>query len=112
MSRRTGTERRAHPESPPEFPQAVHREHAQPGTKRSLAPPLKLGQFLDHDFQNFLKQIFAFYPRVRITSAFEDDETLDSADKVMAYWERRNREITAKKLLPDRMLHFDLVTVK
>jgi FkbM family methyltransferase len=59
----------------------------------------------------FLKQIFAFYPRVRVTSAFEDDETLDSADKVMAYWERRNREITARKLLPDRMLHFDLVTV-
>jgi len=58
----------------------------------------------------FLKQIFAFYPRVRVTSAFEDDETLDSAEKVMAYWERRNREITAKKLLPDRMLHFDLVT--
>jgi FkbM family methyltransferase len=60
----------------------------------------------------FLKQIFAFYPRVRVTSAFDDNETLDSADKVMAYWERRNREITAKKLLPDRMLHFDLVTLK
>lgn len=60
----------------------------------------------------FLKQIFAFYPRVRITSAFEDNETLDSADEVMAYWERRNREITAKKLLPDRMLHFDLVTTR
>ena len=58
----------------------------------------------------FLKQIFAFYPRVRVTSAFEDNETLDGADKVMAYWERRNREIAAKKLLPDRMLHFDLVT--
>lgn len=60
----------------------------------------------------FLKQIFAFYPSVRVTSAFEDEETFDSADKVMAYWERRNREITAKKLLPDRMLHFDLVTQK
>ena len=58
----------------------------------------------------FLKQIFALYSRVRVTSAFEDDETFDSADKVMAFWERRNCEITAKKLLPDRMLHFDLVT--
>jgi FkbM family methyltransferase len=57
----------------------------------------------------FLKQIFAFYPRVRVISAFEDDETLDSAEKVMGYWEERNREITARKLLPDRMLHFDLV---
>jgi len=60
----------------------------------------------------FLKQIFAFYSRVRVTSAFEDNETLDSADQVMAYWERRNREITARKLLPDRMLHFDLVTMR
>ena len=65
-----------------------------------------------HDPLAFLKQIFAFYPRVRVISAFEDDETLDSAEKVMAYWEKRNREITAKKLLPDRMLHFDLVTAR
>ncbi|HEY3043479.1 MAG TPA: FkbM family methyltransferase [Vicinamibacterales bacterium] len=60
----------------------------------------------------FLKQIFAFYAQVRVTSAFEDDETFDSADNVMEYWERRNREITARKLLPDRMLHFDLVTTR
>ena len=60
----------------------------------------------------FLKQIFAFYPRVRAISAFDDDETFDSADKVMGYWERRNREVTAQKLLPDRLLHFDLVTAR
>jgi FkbM family methyltransferase len=60
----------------------------------------------------FLKQIFALYPRVRVTSAFDDDETFDSADQLMAYWERRNREVTAQKLLPDRLLHFDLVTVR
>jgi FkbM family methyltransferase len=60
----------------------------------------------------FLKQIFAVYPRVRVTSAFQDNEILESADAVMAYWERRNREIADQKLLPDRMLHFDLVTQK
>jgi len=60
----------------------------------------------------FLQQIFALYPRVRVTSAFEDDETFDSADGVMGYWERRNREVTAQKRLPDRMLHFDLVTLR
>jgi FkbM family methyltransferase len=59
---------------------------------------------------SFLKQIFAFYARVRVTSAFDDDELFDSADQVMAYWQRRNREITAQKRLPDGMLHFDLVT--
>jgi FkbM family methyltransferase len=58
----------------------------------------------------FLKQIFAFYPRVRVTSAFEDDEWFDAPEKVLAYWQRRNREITGQKLLPDGMLHFDLVT--
>ena len=60
----------------------------------------------------FLEQIVALYPRVRVTSAFEDDQLFDSAEGVMAYWERRNREITARKLLPDGMLHFDLVTLK
>jgi len=60
----------------------------------------------------FLKQIFAFYPRVRVTSAFEDNQLFDSPESVMQYWERRNREITADKRLPDGMLHFDLVTAK
>jgi FkbM family methyltransferase len=58
----------------------------------------------------FLEQIFRFYPQVRVTSAFEDDETFDSPERVWRYWEQRNREIAARKLLPDRMLHFDLVT--
>jgi FkbM family methyltransferase len=58
---------------------------------------------------SFLQQIFAFYPSVRVTSAFEDDECLDTPEKVLTYWERRNREITAQKRLPDGMLHFDLV---
>ena len=60
----------------------------------------------------FLKQIFAFYPRVRVTSAFDDNQAFDSAESVLSYWERRNREITADKRLPDGMLHFDLVTLK
>jgi FkbM family methyltransferase len=59
----------------------------------------------------FLKQIFSFYPRVRVTSAFDDNQILDSAEAVMGYWERRNREIAAAKRLPDGMLHFDLITV-
>jgi FkbM family methyltransferase len=58
----------------------------------------------------FLKQIFAFYARVRVTSAFGDDDVFDAPERVMAFWERRNREITAQQKLPDGMLHFDLVT--
>jgi hypothetical protein len=30
----------------------------------------------------------------------------------MAHWERRNREVTSQRLLPDGMLHFDLVTTR
>jgi hypothetical protein len=72
--------------------------------------PRCLVNLQQQDPLSFLKQIFAFYPRVRVTSAFDDDELFDGADQVMAYWERRNREITAQKRLPDGMLHFDLVT--
>jgi FkbM family methyltransferase len=57
----------------------------------------------------YLKQIFALYPRVRVTSAFEDDATFERAEDVMTYWDRRNREVTEQRLLPDRILHFDLV---
>jgi FkbM family methyltransferase len=57
----------------------------------------------------FLRQIFSLYPSVRVTSAFDDNEWLDAPEKVMAYWERRNREIAGQKRLPDGMLHFDLV---
>ncbi len=57
----------------------------------------------------YLRQIFALYPRVRVTSAFTDDETFERAEAVMAYWERRNQEVTEQALLPDRLLHFDLV---
>jgi len=57
----------------------------------------------------YLSQIFALYPHVRVTSAFKDDVTFERADDVMAYWNRRNREVTAQGLLPDRLLHFDLV---
>lgn len=57
----------------------------------------------------YLRQIFALYPRVRVISAFADDVTFERADDVMAYWDRRNREVAAQGLLPDRLLHFDLV---
>lgn len=57
----------------------------------------------------FLDRIFGLYPRVRVTSAFKDDEIFDRADRLMAYWEQRNREVTAEGLLPDRLLHFDLI---
>jgi FkbM family methyltransferase len=71
--------------------------------------PRCLVSLQQQDPLSFLRQLFAFYPRVQVTSAFDDDEWLDTPEKVMAHWQRRNREITAQKRLPDGMLHFDLV---
>jgi FkbM family methyltransferase len=60
----------------------------------------------------FLRQIFALYPRVRVTSAFSDDRVFERAEAVMDYWEQRNREVTAARQLPDRLLHFDLIATQ
>jgi hypothetical protein len=59
----------------------------------------------------FLSQIFAVYRQARVTSAFQDDATFEDAPALLEFWEKRNREIVAQKLLPDGMLHFDLVCV-
>ncbi len=59
----------------------------------------------------FLHQIFAWYRQVRVTSGLRDNVTFESADKVMEYWEKRNREVTEEELLPDGMLHFDLIAI-
>lgn len=57
----------------------------------------------------YLRQIFALYPRVRAISHFGDDEMFEGPEGLMRYWERRNAEVTEQRLLPDRLLHFDLV---
>ena len=57
----------------------------------------------------YLNQIFSLYPRVRALSVFGEEGTFEHADMLMRHWERRNQDIAAQKLMPDRMLHFDLV---
>lgn len=56
----------------------------------------------------FLDDLFSLHPRFRAVSAFGDDEPFDHPGDLMAFWERRNREVAAEGRLPDRMLHFDL----
>jgi FkbM family methyltransferase len=74
--------------------------------------PRCLVDLQQQDPLTFLKQIFRFYPRVRVTSAFDDNEIFESPERVWAYWNERNRTIADQKLLPDRMLHFDLVAAR
>jgi FkbM family methyltransferase len=57
----------------------------------------------------FLDDLFAFAPRWRAVSAFGDDETFERAADLLAFWERRNREVVAAGRMPDRLLHFDLI---
>jgi FkbM family methyltransferase len=57
----------------------------------------------------YLRRIFALYPKVRVISHFGDDERFTSADNVMQFWHRRAAEVTAQGKLQPGLLHFDLV---
>jgi FkbM family methyltransferase len=57
----------------------------------------------------FLDELFALYPHIRALSAYGDDEAFADAADLMAFWERRNRELRDSADLPDRLLHFDLL---
>ena len=71
--------------------------------------PRCLADLHGHDPRAVAEDLFALYPRFRAVSAFGDDRTFDRAADLLAYWERRNREVVDRGLLPDRLLHFDLL---
>ena len=71
--------------------------------------PRCLGQHAQRDPAAYLDQVFALYPRVRVVSHWGDDAAFERTADLMEYWRRRNREIAGRGLLPDGMLHFDLV---
>lgn len=56
-----------------------------------------------------LDRILTLYPNVRATSAFGDDVQFARAPDLLEHWQRRNREVTDAGLLPEGMLHFDLI---
>lgn len=62
-----------------------------------------------HEPADLVDRILALYPSVRAISTFGDDERFARTADLLAYWRRRNREVTGAGLLPDRLLHFDLV---
>jgi FkbM family methyltransferase len=96
-----------------------HEPHALQGFARTIArhQPVLVTEFNPRclvdlhgrDPLAYLEQVFALYPRVRVISAFQDDAMFENAAAVMAYWERRQQDVAAAKLLPPRLLHFDLV---
>ena len=62
-----------------------------------------------HDPAALLDRILALYPCIRATSEYGDDASFDRARDLLAYWERRNRELTADRRIADDALHFDLI---
>ena len=63
----------------------------------------------EHDPEALLERILTLYPVVRVTSEHGDDVLFEKAADLLAYWNRRNGELTAAGTLPEGMLHFDLV---
>ena len=56
-----------------------------------------------------LDRILSLYPCIRAISSFGDDARFTQAADLLEYWRRRDREVTDAGLLPDGMLHFDLI---
>ena len=71
--------------------------------------PRCLVDLQQHDPAELLDRILAIYPSVRATSRFGDDERFSQTAELLEYWRRRNREVTDAGLLPNRLLHFDLI---
>lgn len=71
--------------------------------------PRTLADLHGHDPAALADRLFALHPRLRAISHFGDDQWFEQTADLMAYWERRNREVVAEGLLPDRLLHFDLI---
>jgi FkbM family methyltransferase len=58
---------------------------------------------------DYAEQILSYYSRLRVITAFGDDTEVRDARSLMAYWERRNAELTRGAILPQDMLQFDVI---
>ena len=63
----------------------------------------------EQDPEALLDRILALYPVVRATSEHGDDAVFDKAADLMAYWDRRNRELRDTSPIAEDALHFDLI---
>jgi len=64
-----------------------------------------------HDPRGFLDRLFELYPAFRALDAFGDDVSFERAADLMDFWHRRNQELVSEGRLPDRLLHFDLISL-
>ena len=66
-------------------------------------------QFMGLDPEDYLSQLFQLYNHLMIISNWGDSLECRDSRSVMAYWNKRNRELTHGGQLPDGVLHFDIV---
>ena len=73
--------------------------------------PENLEQHAHNDPLDFLEQVLDLYENLHILSVWGDSADFRDAKSVMDYWRKRNEEVTAAGLVPDGMLHFDIVAI-
>ena len=70
--------------------------------------PRTLGE-AGEDMATYAATLLTLYPRLRVTSAFGDDQVVSTAEQLVTFWTRRDAEIAAAGKLPPGALHFDLI---
>jgi len=58
---------------------------------------------------DYAEQLLSYHFRLRAITPFGDDMEFQDACSLMAYWDRRNGEITRAGALSEGMLHFDVI---
>jgi FkbM family methyltransferase len=58
---------------------------------------------------DYAEQLLSYHSRLRVITPFGDDTEFGDARSLMAHWEQRNAVLTRDAVLPDGMLHFDIV---
>ena len=61
---------------------------------------------------DYLEQVLEYYSHLHVITSFGDSMTFTNADELMKYWSKRNAEVAAHRILPDGMLHFDIIASK
>ena len=71
--------------------------------------PVCLREFSGVAPRDYANQLLSHYNHLHVITAFGDSASFTAADDLLEFWERRNREVSAQKLVPEGMLHLDIV---
>lgn len=63
-----------------------------------------------HDPMEFLEVLFDLYPRTTVTTRYGDSVEFSDPTDLMAYWRKRDAELSAEGWTRPGVLHFDLIS--